>query len=317
MREWLSGRASPCQGERREFESRLPLQIKNPVVSDDGIFVFSANYKGFDIMIERYTSENNIINSITAISRKVIDGSCDVHSHEFYEIEYIISGSGKYIIDGKEYPMEPGTVFFMSPVNFHKVIACNAEIYNIMFSEGSCDFYYLARLALNTNASAYKCSDDERSYFEGVLDEMVRDKNDAEMCSLLLTGIIAKLGKSIPKSETGTMSPSHKAILYIITNFRSHITLTDVAKHTGFAPSYISGLFRKQTGIGFKQYLNSVRFECAKNLLLYSDLSITQVCIDSGFDDYANFIRRFKERYGMSPSVYRKNKRGEVKKDAD
>ena len=32
MREWLSGRASPCQGERREFESRLPLQIRTVIL---------------------------------------------------------------------------------------------------------------------------------------------------------------------------------------------------------------------------------------------------------------------------------------------
>ena len=32
MRKWLSGRASPCQGEGREFESRLPLQVKSKVI---------------------------------------------------------------------------------------------------------------------------------------------------------------------------------------------------------------------------------------------------------------------------------------------
>ena len=258
-------------------------------------------------MIARYTLASNMRNNLSNVSKKHINNLCKIHSHEFYELEYIISGSGKYIIDGTEYPIEPGMLYFMTPVNFHMVDAKDTEIYNIMFPNGACDMYYLSKLALNSKAIVLKTNDTDKAFYEAVLQELLLNKNDSAMFSLLLNALIAKLGKSVSDFKNDKLSISQKAILYIITNFRLQISLSDVADHVGFAPSYLSDMFKKQTGVGLKQYINSVRFEYARNLIMYSNLSITQICNDSGFEDYSNFIKRFKERYGMSPSKYRRN----------
>lgn len=62
-------------------------------------------------MIKRYTMQQNITNNDISILKKHISGSFDSHWHEFYEIEYIISGSGKYIIDDNSYQIQPGMIF--------------------------------------------------------------------------------------------------------------------------------------------------------------------------------------------------------------
>ena len=55
-----------------------------------------------------------------------------------------------------------------------------------------------------------------------------------------------------------------------------------------------------------KEYLNNLRFEYAKKLLTESELTVQEVCDSCGFDDYPNFIRRFKNRFNMSPMQYKK-----------
>ena len=63
-------------------------------------------------MIDRYTRLQKIKNEKIMVKEKTIYGY-PVHWHEFYEIEFIISGKGTYYIDGKEYDVKPGMIFFM------------------------------------------------------------------------------------------------------------------------------------------------------------------------------------------------------------
>ena len=81
-------------------------------------------------MIERLMRADYLGKEDISAVRKSFDGKYKSHWHEFYEIEYIISGSGIYEIDGIEYKITPGTLFFMTPVDFHNVNANNVELYN-------------------------------------------------------------------------------------------------------------------------------------------------------------------------------------------
>ena len=72
-------------------------------------------------------------------SRKSIKGNHFTHRHDFYEIEFVIEGSGTYIIDGVCHEIKKGMIFFMTPVNFHEIKHSDAEIINVMFSNDACN----------------------------------------------------------------------------------------------------------------------------------------------------------------------------------
>lgn len=55
-----------------------------------------------------------------------------------------------------------------------------------------------------------------------------------------------------------------------------------------------------------KKYLNNMRFEYAEKLIINSDMSIMQICKECGFNDYPNFVRRFKQHTGFYPLEYKK-----------
>lgn len=69
----------------------------------------------------------------------------------------------------------------------------------------------------------------------------------------------------------------------------------------------LSRLFRDMTGLTFHQYLVRVRVLKAREILEAGNSSITQVCYESGFNDYAHFIRTFKAMVGKSPGSYAKD----------
>ncbi|MGF1747682.1 helix-turn-helix domain-containing protein [Vibrio cionasavignyae] len=97
------------------------------------------------------------------------------------------------------------------------------------------------------------------------------------------------------------------AILYLSDNFNSDITLHELASHSYVSASHLSYLLRDSLNRTFKQILIELRIESAKKL--FSDnpqLNVTQVCLDSGFNDLSNFEKTFKKYTLLTPRQYRK-----------
>ena len=70
-------------------------------------------------------------------------------------------------------------------------------------------------------------------------------------------------------------------------------------------PKYFTKIFTQMTGKPPIQYLNSYRIEMACNMLLTTDLSITDICLNCGFNDLSYFIKTFKKEKNISPKKFR------------
>jgi AraC-like DNA-binding protein len=66
-------------------------------------------------------------------------------------------------------------------------------------------------------------------------------------------------------------------------------------------------------GVNFKTFLDSLRFDLARKLLLSSDQTVSKICETSGFEDVPNFIKRFKKHYGVTPTELRRSGRSAAK----
>ncbi|MBQ2613925.1 MAG: helix-turn-helix domain-containing protein [Clostridia bacterium] len=262
-------------------------------------------------MIELYTTQQNITKHDISAEKKHIFGDFATHWHDFFEIEFILSGSGEYAIDGLSYPIKPGMIFFMTPINFHQLKNADAEIVNIMFSHHLSTPDVLFPLSEHGIEHAISFSSTEADFITSLLNELciAVKEEDITYATTLLHSLLCKLGKSTKKEHTARPAYIQTAMLYLQNHFRSRVTLTAVAEMLNLSPAYLSHIFRKETGIGFKKYLNSLRFEYAKKLLLYSHLSVSEICFESGFEDYANFLRGFKQHYNLPPGQFRQKKK--------
>lgn len=82
-------------------------------------------------------------------------------------------------------------------------------------------------------------------------------------------------------------------------------TLDRLAKRVGMSPCYLQRMFKKYTGVSPKQYLNQIRVEEAKRLLLSSGHSNTEICFAVGFPGLTPFYQVFRQITGLSPRAYR------------
>ena len=258
--------------------------------------------------MQKYAKSKFIENGYLSAVKKDENTFIETHFHDFYELEFVISGSGTYTIDGVEYTIEAGTLFFLTPLNYHCVDIKDAKLYNVMFSSDICDHTFLKDLTINAPVSL-QTDGKTKLCFEVFLDELCNNIDDSELSVALLEAIIARVKKEVSNGNINkTRSIINRAELYILNNFRNGITLNDVAKELALTPTYFSQLFKKEKHVNFITYINDMRFEYARKLLIHSEMTVMQICAESGFNDYPNFIRRFKQYTGLYPTEYRKEK---------
>lgn len=96
-----------------------------------------------------------------------------------------------------------------------------------------------------------------------------------------------------------------RLIQYVDENYMHKIKLSDFAQLEGCTVSYMSHFVRDAMNQTFQDYVNSVRFNCARKLIALTGKPLVSICYESGFSDYRYFSRSFQSAYGMTPAEYR------------
>jgi AraC-like DNA-binding protein len=93
---------------------------------------------------------------------------------------------------------------------------------------------------------------------------------------------------------------------YLMNNYREDIDLSKLATLVSMAEGSLCRFFKMNMGITLFEYLNQIKTEFACKLLMNKDLSILEICLDSGFNNISHFNKQFKKITGVPPSEYRK-----------
>lgn len=100
----------------------------------------------------------------------------------------------------------------------------------------------------------------------------------------------------------------YKVMEYIRQNYYKKITLDHIAQYVSFSKTYLSRIFKEETGENISQYINKVRIEKAKILLANKQNSLVDVANLVGFEDQSYFTKVFKAIVGTSPKKYQESR---------
>ena len=98
----------------------------------------------------------------------------------------------------------------------------------------------------------------------------------------------------------------YRSVSYLSAHFREDLSLTKMAEDLGYSPSSLSRVFSSTFHSNFNRYLNSIRIDYASDLLRYTDLDITTISENCGFESQRTFNRAFSDLYHMTPRDFRK-----------
>lgn len=109
--------------------------------------------------------------------------------------------------------------------------------------------------------------------------------------------------------KQGEDAPKHTISLveqYIREHYEEVLSLDILAEKVYLTPHYLSSIFIQEKGIGISKYIKNVRMEKARELLLGTNMKISDICEKVGYTNLSYFCRSFRNEYGMTPDQYRR-----------
>jgi len=95
--------------------------------------------------------------------------------------------------------------------------------------------------------------------------------------------------------------------LFIQNNLDEKMKLEELAEIAFLSPFHFHRIFTAKTGESINQYIRRLRLERAANRIIYTAQAITTIALENGYETAAAFSRAFKQKFGLSPSLFRKN----------
>lgn len=257
---------------------------------------------------DQYKKETGI-----AISERFITNHNPLHWHNFLELELIISGNGEQTLNGQKTQLKKGCLSIIRLTDFHQVTPKDElHLLNLMVDDKLLSQEMLTKIT-SENILFFDLKEEDAKVFEMLFRLCLAENEsvtpDTSYLKHLIMCIFLKVIKMAPAGKVKSSSneqPIQTALLYMHIHFRENPTLSEVAKITHYNVSHFSSTFHKEMGTTYCDYLNRLKISYAKELLICTNLKISDICNECGFTSHSNFLRLFKENSGLSPMQFRK-----------
>ncbi|WP_309121041.1 AraC family transcriptional regulator [Paenibacillus sp.] len=273
---------------------------------------------------ERLTNERYLtLSSPFRMFKHEIGVPIRVHWHEFYELALVASGEGTHVLNGAPGPMRRGTMFLLSPADFHELLPGGGEtlrLYNVIFTRQFLRDELYALLFHEAREYAFDFEERDMPPLVDACERLWTESREPGFGSdLLIQGalerLLIELARRARTAQGGGAvrpQPGHpsirRAIAYIERHFRDAISLSDVSTYAGLSAGHFSECFRAQVGTTFQSFLQQQRLRFAASLLTATALPVTEICYASGFNTVSHFEKAFKSRFDASPRAFRQRR---------
>ena len=250
-----------------------------------------------------------------------------VHWHDEFEIIYVRSGFLTVSISGESYIGKTGEAFVVSPGNLHLMGSQSGTVdyYTFLFplkyisfrTDDMLDEKLLEPLNSGHLMICPRVKDTAKELCEQLIEiyEAKNDESESKITTQVRTKIILlqfilemwKKGFVIENDTSGRNTVEKEMVSYIQQNFTGKISLREFGEQFHLSEKYISRYFKEHFHITLSQYVTYLRLEHAKQLLQDTDVPVTDVAMQSGYQNVSYFIRSFQKAYAVSPLKYRKN----------
>ena len=253
-----------------------------------------------------------------------------LHSHPFLEFVYIVSGSVEHTLDHKTMIINPGDYFLINFNSKHSYKAITGtkdfRIINCMFMpefidpvltnvKGFQDILnnYLVQFGYQkfTNTPTQSIYHDTDGRMLTLVTQMLheyekKDKGYRDIIRyFLLSAMIFLVRNEAAESDMPFDNIPRYIKQYVTKNYMHPLYLSEICAEMNHSLSNVSKIFKKNTGMNFRDYLQKVRIEKACQLLKTTDKTIVEISELVGYSDPAFFYRAFKKIINITPYEYR------------
>lgn len=239
------------------------------------------------------------------------------HYHDCYEIFLLESGETELFDVEKRCVLKPGDAMIFSPYQFHRVYSeIGYERTCIYITERFLSKYYTAQaIEILTGGICGKkvtLGKDEYMNVQKQSERILLEDSDGlggraflYAGDILLTlSSCAESLDAVGRDPGGNIS---RTLEYISENYRHIKDIDEIAEYVHLTKYHLCRMFKREVGITLISYLNYVKIQRACELLITTELSVTETAVECGFNSSVYFSSVFKRVTGQSPNEFRKN----------
>ncbi len=155
--------------------------------------------------------------------------------------------------------------------------------------------------------SGYRANEDANGVriYNGTLFSTLRAAPPPRALTDTLIPPLCMMIERLVESTADDEESEFKQILGYLAENHTHVTLSEIAAHFHRSRSHVSHLFKTNAGVSLRAWCNDLRLSDAKHLLRSTELSVTEIAYEVGFEDASYFIKLFREKFGVSPRKFR------------
>ena len=243
-----------------------------------------------------------------------------MHVHERYEIYYFVSGSAEYLVEGSRYPLEPGSLLVMRPVESHRVKILGSKPYERF----ALNFFPAVLDGIDPQQRLMKPFEDRplgrgNLYAPAEFGDVDLERIFMQMCEpgeedygkrlKLLTGLIRLLDMLheayTQRGSAEYMPPqslSEQMVSYVNMHLFDKLSVPDLAEQFFLSTSQFSRVFKQATGVAPWEYITIKRLTAAKEKIRRG-IPANAASESCGFGDYSAFYRAYTKYFGCTPKV--------------
>lgn len=258
--------------------------------------------KGKNISLSRYKTQYGI----------------NIHTHLYFEVEYVLRGSCYQTIQNESYEFSRGDIAFFKPDSRHKYhTSSELEILRLKIEPDFIPQIYKNNADKFDSANIIHLPPNEVVRFENILLMIEKEFNNKnEFFSEVISGyldvlfaLLIRINNIGKEEDVKTTSVDFKSIITYIEKNLKTVTPSAVAMYSGYNFPYFSKLFKKHMGSNLSEYINLTKLNIAAKMLSETDKRIEHIGYEVGFNNKSYFYRVFKRYYGGTPEEYRKSSR--------
>lgn len=301
------------------------LPVKN-------VFAVPSTQQDTAIMAESIMPENLEVYALKYI-RYIVE---KMHTHNFFEVNYVMSGKCKMIFENEIRELTTGQLCIIAPHSRHDVtVDDDSVVVSLMLRKNTFETTFFKLLAQedllatffrnilysqkeSANYMLFSTDNSEeiRSAIKNVFMECHLSDSYSNTCvvsrihlffSLLLRRHSDTIQFYDHQQNMGSHGNFTQVLQYIQSNYQT-VTLEQLATVFHYNSSYLSRLIKKNTGQTLLDILTNLKMSKASDLLLHTNLKIEEIAVLSGYQSVDHFSRLFKKNNGMSPQKYRQNR---------
>lgn len=256
-----------------------------------------------------------------------------MHTHNFFEINYVFSGKCNMIFENESIQLQAGELCIIAPHSRHDVTVDDDSVvvslmlrkntfettfFNLLAHEDLLASFFRGILYSKTENANYMLFSTDNSmeirssikdiFMESHIQDLYSNTCIISRVHLFFSLILRKYSNTIQFYENQKNIGEHASFTQILQYIQSHyslLTLDSLANVFHYNPSYLSRLIKKNTGQSLVEILTNLRISRASDLLLHTDLKIADISRAIGYDSVDHFSRQFKKMRGTAPTHYR------------